>query len=438
MINVSSLRDIGVLGLGVLIAVFVGYTLAQNSYDVQGLLIVGPVLGILGLLVLPRISRSVERFIFFVLLVGLIVKFVASFFRLYVAFDLYERTADAVGYDLTGRILADEIRRLNFSALAPYMNWGTEVMELSTGIIYAIIGTTLPGAYLVYGFIAFLGAFFYYCAFRVAFPDGNYKLYGLLVFLYPSIVFWPNGMSKDALMIAFIGLTAYGSSLALRKLSLKGVVLLFAGLLGMLVIRPHIAGILSLAIAIAFAMRGVRGGLAAPLVYVFGLGLSAFLAWFFVPRALDFVGLQTLDVQSTLSVLETRQSYTLQGGSAFQPSSITSPTGFPMALLTVLFRPFPWEANNLQALIQAMDGFLLFGIVLWRSSTLFRSLFSLRRNPYLVFIILYTIMFVVAFTAISNFGILARQRVQLLPLFMMLLAFVPSKTVAKENLNPVR
>ena len=44
------------------------------------------------------------------------------------------------------------------------------------------------------------------------------------------------------------------------------------------------------------------------------------------------------------------------------------------------------------------------------------------RTPYVVFALAYTAMFVLAFSAIGNFGLLTRQRTQVLPFVLVLLA----------------
>jgi hypothetical protein len=46
----------------------------------------------------------------------------------------------------------------------------------------------------------------------------------------------------------------------------------------------------------------------------------------------------------------------------------------------------------------------------------------MRTNSYIVFAVVYASAFIVAFSGFSNFGILARQRVLMLPLFLVLLA----------------
>ena len=46
-------------------------------------------------------------------------------------------------------------------------------------------------------------------------------------------------------------------------------------------------------------------------------------------------------------------------------------------------------------------------------------------RPYLVFVATFTVVFITAFSFIGNFGILTRQRTQLLPLVFVFLAMPP-------------
>ena len=52
-------------------------------------------------------------------------------------------------------------------------------------------------------FAGLWGAYFFYRAFCIAFPEGNRGLYGLLVVLLPSIVYWSSAIGKDALAATF-------------------------------------------------------------------------------------------------------------------------------------------------------------------------------------------------------------------------------------------
>jgi hypothetical protein len=68
----------------------------------------------------------------------------------------------------------------------------------------------------------------------------------------------------------------------------------------------------------------------------------------------------------------------------------------------------------------ALEGTFLLVLSIVRIRWLFAALKSIRRQPYVAFALLYTGMFVVAFSSIANFGLLARERVQLLPLYLVL------------------
>src|SRR5690606_22190186 len=61
----------------------------------------------------------------------------------------------------------------------------------------------------------------------------------------------------------------------------------------------------------------------------------------------------------------------------------------------------------------------------------------LRSNPFLWFVLLYIIGFTIAFAGFGNFGILARQRVLMLPFFLRLLSLPLPRPRVLENM-PVR
>jgi hypothetical protein len=55
--------------------------------------------------------------------------------------------------------------------------------------------------------------------------------------------------------------------------------------------------------------------------------------------------------------------------------------------------------------------------------------------PYVAYALTYTVMFVIAFSSISNFGILTRQRTQVLPLALVMLV-LPRETNRVEERAP--
>lgn len=110
-----------------------------------------------------------------------------------------------------------------------------------------------------------------------------------------------------------------------------------------------------------------------------------------------------------------------------------SPVEYPLALPTVMFRPFIFEASDFNALLAASESSLPLGLaVVWRRqvAAAVRRAFS---EPYLMVVGLYTLTF--AWASVGNLGIIARQRVQVLPLLVLFLC-VPALHSQRSSANP--
>jgi hypothetical protein len=181
---------------------------------------------------------------------------------------------------------------------------------------------------------------------------------------------------------------------------------------------------MALALAGGYLLRRPRPELRqlGPLVKVFSLAVLALLAAVLVVRTNRFLQQSGIDTTGGAnSVISGVTERTAGGGSAFAPPSIIqSPLRAPIGIASVLFRPFVTDAHNLQSMATALEGSFLLVLSIVRIRWLVAALKSIRRQPYVAFALLYTGMFVVAFSSIANFGLLARERVQLLPLYLVL------------------
>jgi hypothetical protein len=92
----------------------------------------------------------------------------------------------------------------------------------------------------------------------------------------------------------------------------------------------------------------------------------------------------------------------------------------------VLFRPFPFEADNAQALAASLEAafLLVLSIVRWR--WIWNALKLVRTRPYIGFAAVFVGIFIVAFASFPNFGLLARERVQVLPFYLIFLSIPPA------------
>jgi len=376
----------------------------------------------------PQMSR--------VLLAALLAKIAGTLLRYFVITVLYSDVADAGVYSRGGQTVAANLRAGILDFRIPELasrGVETERIAQAVGVVYTFTGVSRYSAAFVFAFISFAGQVLMWRAFRQAVPEGDHRRYALLVLFLPSLLFWPSSIGKEALMLGCIGVVSYGAAQIFReRVRVGGIVMFLSGALGLFLIRPHMAliAIVALGVASAFgtlvgmgrsgATRRTLVRLAALVVLIGAAGVATSgLSRFFSEG-------NSSDESGVTSVLERTQEQTQTGGSEFQPPAVTTPLDLPAAVVTVLVRPFPWEAGNVNGIIASTEGLLLGGLFVCgyrRVLTWFRVA---PRRPYLVFAVVYGLVFIVAFSYIANFGILARQRTQMLPLILTMIAMYPA------------
>lgn len=365
--------------------------------------------------------------LFTLLLVSFALKLLALYYRFSVGFF-----ADAYVYDGNGRVIADLLSSGQWPQMSQYT--GTLLVRLLTGIVYFLTGPTFYGISILWTWLGLMGMLFFYKAFVMAFPDGNRRLYMFLVLLYPSLLLWTSSLGKDALMMMFGGMATYGVARLRRRVDVAGLWWFVVGFAGMFGIRPHIGAIYSVALAVS--PLGARN--MAPLARIAGitvLGVAAIAIAVVGSRA---VGLERLDVEEVQGFIGERQTLPPgrvrrvigageSGSSAFTPVDTSSPMGLALLIPTVLFRPFPWEARNANSLVASLEGMGLLAVILYRFRSVRAALLGATRDSFLLLTVLYALMFIFIFSAINNFGIIARQRVQVYPFVLMWIAYLASR-----------
>jgi hypothetical protein len=382
-----------------------------------GLLVFGA-----GAAMLVRLAkREPDPVIARLIVAGFFAKLAGSAGRYYLMGDLYGSRGDFQRYTENGRQLAAMIRSGTLPEQAK--ETGTPFMDFLAGLLFTVAPPNVLVGFAVFSVLAFLGAYLFLQAFRIAVPDGAHRRYAWMIFLLPTMVFWPSSLGKEAWLVFTLGLASYGAARVLRRLRF-GYLLLALGGVGAYLVRPHMAALFAISFATAFLLRfrdpTVRRG---ALGWVFGLVLvglaTGYAASNFgeqVPRDESVEG-STVD-----QVFAETDRRTSQGGSGFESRPVRSPADLAHALITVPFRPLPFETHNAQALVASLEGvflILLFLVSAPRLRTLPRAVL---RRPYVALATAYSIGFVVAFSNVGNFGILTRQRAQLLPFLLVLVA----------------
>jgi hypothetical protein len=361
------------------------------------------------------------------LLLALVLKLVGSLVRYGVAIYVYDGNADAVMYHGWGEALAMKFRSGDFNPGLASLS-STDFIRFFTGVVYTVTGPSIVAGFLLYSWLAFWGMFSMYRAFTIAVPDGNKRSYARLLFFMPSMLYWPSSIGKEAWMVFALGLTAYGTARLLTGRTWRGLLVAGLGLWLATLVRPHVGGmaIMGLVAAYLFARPPRRLGAIGPVMKLFALAALVVVAVLMLGRIQSYLTEKGIDpAEGVSSVLTESARRTSTGGSGFTTTSTgTSPASIPFATITILFRPFPFEAHNAQAAITALESTVLLGLTVARRRAVGNALRprQLVRRPYVAFIVVYALGFVVAFASISNFGILARERVQLLPFFLVLLA----------------
>ena len=352
-------------------------------------------------------------------------KLVACWLRYWVAFDVYHGSTDSLGYHKAGEAIAAGLWHGQLTLDGPPI--GTEALETATGLVYAVIGPTLLGGYLVFGWLALWGCWMCYRALRIAVPDARTHRYAALVLFLPSLLYWPSSIGKEALMLLGIGAVALG----VAKLTSghtapgsghgTGLSPLVGGLVLTGLIRPHVAVLLAAGVFLAYVVRRPRRRtLTSPVSHVVGLAAAGLVVLVLVSAAARFLKVDEVNATAIRDTLEATAERTATGGSEFAAQPVTSVADMPTALATVIFRPWPWEAHNAQALVASVESVVLLLLVVWGWRRLVALPRLVLREPYVAFAVTYVLLFVYAFSTFGNFGLLVRERVQVLPLVLLL------------------
>lgn len=417
--GIRRLLTVGALiGILAYLAAFSWYT-QRSPYQVWGTFLLGPPLIAAPLPLVTRWARrDPDPRIARLIVPALWVKLFGTMLRYYVGFHVY-RVSDAIGYHAEGSRIAASYRRGVFDVSFGHGSSGTRFVQYVTGWVYTVTSPNKIIGFIVFSWFSFVGICLFYSAFRLAYPKGDHYRYARLIFFLPSLAYWPSSLGKEAWMLLGLGTSAYGVARLLCRR--RGAFLLIgAGLWATAMVRPHIAVAIIVSLLIGYLLRrsttpASRVAKTVGIVLVLGASIVV------LSRAAHFFGVDSLTTGSANSVLEETQGRTSEGGSVFHNHPVRSPKDLPVATITVLFRPLPFEAHNLQSLLASGEGLVLAGIVVGAGPRLRRLPRALVRVPYLAFAATFTLVFIVAFSNLANFGILARERVQMLPMMLALL-----------------
>jgi hypothetical protein len=381
-------------------------------------LIAVPLLVLLSTPIFVRASRESEGFdLGGLLALGLLLRFAASYYR-------YLHAADGGIYHNFGSQLAVGYRHLDFGADPGAPVPGTGGMRIITGVVEVFTNGNMFATFLVFSWLSFFGCYLFYKAFRLALPDCDIRRYAILVMLWPTLLYWPSSIGKDCWLILSLGIASLGAAKVFVRRPGGYTLLLVGTVLGSFV-RPHVSMLLAVAFAVGLLIgrRANRPGVFTPAVVAKLAGLVVVLALgaYLATRTATLLNAQ--DINSTVeAALSQNAARTAQGGSFFHAADPQNPVGYVQAAVTVLLRPFPYEAHGMESLATSLEslGLLVLIVVSWKR---LRSIpRRVRPEPYVALAGAFILMFFFAFGTIGNFGLLARERSMMMPYVFVLLA----------------
>jgi Dolichyl-phosphate-mannose-protein mannosyltransferase len=404
---------------------------SPRDYSISSSLVCIPLLVVAGILAVAAFTRH-DTYLRRLMFAGLWVHIAASGVFLWVGFVVYGGIADAFHYWTVGLQRAEDFQILGWAAFpGPY--WSTNLISNICGVITLLIGDALPTLFIVFTLVSLAGAYLFYRAFEIAFPNGDRWLFGLLVTLLPSLLFWSSFVGKDALIQFFIALTCFGFAKVIESPGPRGVLLCAIGLGGALLVRAHIASMLAIAITFPYAVGRSRAGAVSKAGKIILIPLLAAGTYLLIRNAGSMIDLQTVGSTSMVEEANTVTATSQVGGSAFNQG-----TSLPIRIAEsplLLFRPFPWEVHNLMGIATAVESVGWLCLCWFRRREIWWTMRHFR-DPYIGFLLVYTAVFMITFGgAISNFGILLRQRIMLTPLALMVIC-AKAKPLIQDNREP--
>ena len=355
-----------------------------------------------------------------IMTISLILHLAAAPAQIFVTHHFYHGIADWVRYEHQGANLAPGFRHLNFSLqpgnLRGIVNDGS--VSIAAGVVFAIVGINQLASFLVFSWLAFLGTVLFFRAFSMTFAGADQRRYAYLLFFFPSMIFWTADVSKEAIMMPSLGLLAYGAAkiLAHRR---GGVSMAVLGVAVGFFIRPNelllvVAGFtVAMLVSQTGSLQRTSPGRRLLSIIFFGtlLAVSIYLTFHYLHGS-----------GGTLSLNKVQQNNNV-GGSGGVPYSSSLLT-YPRDFYTVLFDPLPFTFHGMGELVASLENSLLLVLV-------FASFRQLRVVPravfaraYVMMCLVYSAVFLYAFAALGNLGLITRERALLFP-FLLVLVSIP-------------
>lgn len=298
---------------------------------------------------------------------------------------------------------------------------GTLNTQFITRLHLAVVPGSFHAAKIAFSMAGLLGLFLYYKAAVLVIGRENIKiLYGIC--LLPSTLLWSSVLGKEPILL--FGVAAVVYSTIVWRIGNTRPPLMLLGIGIFLVVAVRFWYLLILLPAITYLGFATHRRI---LLKFGSLTAAILVGYIFLWPLLT----QKLGISSYQDFIEYRNNAANSfegGGSSVEQFVIVSPADFlsnaPAIVFRSLFRPLPFEIGNAFGLIQGIENASLLALSA-------AALFKFRRQEVKMPVVIAAGCFVLIWSlsyglVVSNLGSLARFKVQVLPVFVMLLMYLIS------------
>lgn len=250
----------------------------------------------------------------------------------------------------------------------------------------------------------------------------------MYILFIPSLHFWTSAIGKDSLVFLAVALCTWAVIDFRNRLVYVG-----AGILLMVLVRPHIALATLIALSLATLLhREVGFGRKILLLVLALVGLSLLLGAVETTFSVDLT-----DASSVHDFFERRAA----AEAADRGGMSISDAPYLVRLLSLLFRPLFFDASTVFGFVSSVENIgsiFLCGFLIWHRSDV---IFLVRRVFFIRFVLVFTILMIALLSIFNyNVGLGLRQRMMFVPglfsLFVAVWAMRESRSAsAQQSIN---
>lgn len=381
------------------------------------------------------------------LLSAWVAQVVAAFAYWALVMIYYDGAGDLAGYLRNGKLYADRMAGTDVEGAISVlqhlarshasMSATGSLLAVSALIQYLVTESPLTIS-LIFGHIGFAGRLLLFAGLSRHVSEERTKPTAIACLFIPSTLLWTSGLVKETLAVFGLGLTVAGGSQLSQGSRLLGAMGVCVGAYTVSLFKAYLLVPVGLGVAAAACVAAIHARTARRSRLSGSLFLLLAVAMAFAPFAIGAL----FPRYSPDGILEYAEriravGYRVRGGSTFyydQDAQAQAPAerttvrpGFvAMAVVTVLFRPLPFESTSLVVLLSSLEmTFLLLLAIRSLARHPLETLWFMSRDVVWVFCLTVAVVGAIGIGLTTvNMGTLSRYRAPIMPFWVCALLYL--------------